>query len=428
MIRLDLTKKYALAVSGGVDSMVMLHLFANSDPIPDFSVVTVDHGIRPEAQSDCDFVASRCAELGVECKIFHIDVPSFAAERKLSVETAARIMRYEILDGLQADAVCLAHNADDNAETVLMHILRGSGAKGATGIRRQNGKYLRPIIDWTRQDILRYARDNGVTFVEDSTNSDTSYTRNFIRHKVMPLLEEQIPSAKRNILRFAQNIASDDDYLDLLADIDSVEFCGDTACIPCELLDQPMPVAYRVIGKTFRRLGVFYDIEKSHLEAIAQLASNVGGKKVYLPFGYVAYNDYRFVTLCPYRQREQFLFEIPFAAGRTDTPMGVVEVSSEPLPDSLRIAADKIPDGAVFRTRRTGDVFTKFGGGAKPLRKYLIDRKIPERDRDSLLLLACGNEVLAILGVEISDKLRVEGDGSYIRLLSGAGERGGRGM
>ena len=408
MFEFNLQLKYALAVSGGVDSMLMLHKIASLSPRPNFYVVTVNHGIRLEAGNDCRFVADYCKQLGVECKVVTVDVPSYCEQNKVSIETGARLLRYQVFDSLDCDFVCLAHNANDNAETVLMHILRGSGARGATGIKWQNGKYLRPLLDMSREQIEQYAKEHNVPYVNDSTNGDTKYTRNFIRHKVFPLLNDLNPAAQQNILRFAENIAQDDEYLESLADISTVEFDDKAARIPKQLLQQPSPIAYRLLVKVFNRLGVYYDIEKVHLDKLVALADNVGGKSVNLPFGYTAINDYGYVTICLSETDATQNFEIPFKVGHTETPVGVVEISAEVLPYSLRIDVDKIPQTAVFRTRRAGDSFTKFGGGTKPLKKYLIDKKIPERNRDSLLLVADGDEVLVVCGVEISDKVKVD--------------------
>lgn len=401
--------------------MVMLHKFATFSPRLNFFVATVNHGIREEAAADCQFVADYCEKLGVECRVVQVDVPAYCAEHKVSVETGARILRYEVFDSLDCDYVCLAHNADDNAETVLMHILRGSGAKGASGIRELNGKYFRPLLNLTREQIVGYATEHGVPYVTDSTNDDVKYTRNFVRHKVMPLLEELNPSAKQNVLRFASSIQADDVYLDGLADVSTVQFEPNCAKIPAELLAKPLPIAYRTLAKVFNRLGVFYDVEKTHYDAILRLLRNVGGKSVNLPFNLVATNDYGYVTIWRNVENGEKCverFEIPFAVGATETPLGVVEVSETPVEGSLRFDVDKLPQNCVFRTRRQGDVFTKFGGGTKSLKKYLIDKKIPQRQRDDLLLLASGNEVLVIVGVEISDTVRID-DGAtpfYIML------------
>ena len=408
MNKLNPKLKYALAVSGGVDSMVMLHRFATIFACSNLFVVTVNHGIRAEAADDCQFVADYCKKLGVECRVVNVDVPTYCKEHKVSIETGARILRYQVFDSLDADYVYLAHNADDNAETVLMHILRGSGAKGASGMRQMNGKYFRPMIEWTREQILQYAAEHNVPYVADSTNDDTTYTRNFIRHKVMPLLEELNPSAKQNIVRFAGSIAQDDVYLDTLADISTVEFGQNCAKIPVDLLVCPNPIAYRVLFKVLQRLGVFCDIEMSHYYAILRLLSNGSGKSVNLPMNFVATNDYDYITIWKNEQKTVENFEIPFAVGRTQTPLGVVEVSSEPTEGALRFDIGKLPENCVFRTKCQGDMFTKFGGGTKSLKKYLIDKKIPQRQRDGLLLLASGNEVLVICGVEIADRVKVD--------------------
>lgn len=407
MLDLDLTKKYALAVSGGVDSMVMLHMFATANPRPDFFVVTVNHNLRKEASDDCKFVANYCKKFKVVCKTFNVDVPSYCQAMKVSEETGARLLRLGVLNSLDVDWVCTAHHADDNAETVLMHIIRGSGANGGEGIRRENGKFLRPLLHLSRADIEKYAEEHNVPHVYDATNSQTKYTRNFLRHNVIPLLAELNENVQSNITRFAQNIAEDNAFLESLADVSAVKFYGRRAEIPIELL-QPRPIAYRVLKKVFSRLNVWYDVEKSHYDAILALAESCGGKKVSLPFNLVAVNEYDKITIMKNGEEPHWDFEISFAQGVTTTPIGKVAVSQE-ISDGLRMDIDKVPQTAVFRTRRQGDVFCKFGGGGtKTLNKYLIDKKIPSRLRDSLLLLADGNNVLVICGVEISDFVKTE--------------------
>ena len=397
MVELDLTKKYVLAVSGGVDSMTMLHIFSALSPRPNFSVITVNHNIRAQAQADCNVVEEYCQKLQVECRKVFVDVPKYASEHRLSEETAARILRYEVLDEADCDCVCLAHHKGDNAETVLMHIIRGSGSYGAEGIRRQNGKYLRPMLDWSRADIESYARENNVPYVHDSTNDETKYSRNYIRKVILPELKRLNPSAEQNIVRFADNIAEDNAYLDSLADISSVTFFEKQARIPLEIVKQPKPVAYRSLRKVFRALGIFYDIERTHIEALIALSDGDGGKQISLPFGYTAINDYDCITLTS-ANGQTYGFEIPFEVGKTVRPPKIGEY--------LRFDIDAIPQNAVIRNKRNGDIFVKFGGGSKPLRRYLTDVKIPRRKRDALSIVASGNEALIICGVEISDKVK----------------------
>ena len=408
MLKIDVTKKYALAVSGGADSMAMLHAFAHHLPRPNFYVVTINHNIRPEGASDCQFVENYCKQLDIECYVFDIDVPTHARENKLSVETSARVLRYQILDKLNCDYVCTAHHARDHAETVLMHIIRGSGLVGAQGIREYNGKYFRPMLNVTKEHINNYLQQNNVPFVVDQTNADDKYLRNYIRNKVLPLLQDVCPSVEQNIARFAQNVASDQQFLDSLADVSSVKFAKEQAQIPLELLKQPQPIAYRVLKKVFEQLGVHHDIESKHYQSVCELATKAGGKQINLPFDYVAINDYNCVTLCKAQPTQAQTWEIPFAVGIVETPLGKVEITQTHTPNTLHFDIASVPKTAVFRTRRTGDYFIKFGGGKKSLKEYLIDKKIPQRERDNLILIADKSNVLAIVGVEISGKIKAK--------------------
>ena len=407
-MELDLTKTYALAVSGGIDSMVMLHKFATMNPRPDFFVVTVNHNLRKEASDDCKFVADYCKKFGVQCKTFNVDVPSYCKALKVSEETGARMLRLGVLNSLEVDWVCTAHHADDNAETVLMHLIRGSGANGVEGIRRENGKFLRPMLNLSRADIEEYALANNVPHVYDATNSLTKYTRNFLRQKVVPLLAELNEKVQTNITRCAELVGEDNAYLESLADVSDVKFLGDNVEIPLYLLLQPRPIAYRVLRKVFTRMNVWCDIEKSHFDAIISLADNFGGKRLSLPFGMSAVNDYDKITILKSSVTVEHSFEIPFTTGVTQTPLGKVAVVADEIDGSLKIDVDKIPQTAVFRTRRQGDTFCKFGGGTKPLNRYLIDKKIPARKRAELLLVADGSEVLVICGVEIADSVKTQ--------------------
>lgn len=421
MLQIDVTKKYALAVSGGVDSMVMLHAFANHLPRPNFFVATVNHNIRKEGASDCQFVADYCKKLGVECQIYSIDVPTHAQQNKLSLETSARILRYQILDNLPCDYVCTAHHQRDNVETVLMHIIRGSGLVGVQGIKQYNGRYFRPLLQWSKQQIDDYARTNNVPFVVDQTNVDDSYLRNYIRNQVLPLLRDVCPAVEQNVATFAQNAIADEQFLSSLADISTVQFEDDCAKIPLPLLKNPQPVAYRIIKKVMEKLGVFYDMERCHYNAICELAHNVGGKQTYLPFGYIAINDYAHVTICKNVQTDTITWQIPFAEGITQTPFGKILVTKDVQTNALRIDLTKIPSTAVFRTRQTGDIFTKFGGGTKPLKEYLIDKKIRQRQRDKLIVVADGHNILVVVGVEIADSVKTDEQSQtfYIKTLQG---------
>lgn len=409
--------KLALAVSGGKDSMVMLDkiLKLKEKYRLNIRVINVNHKIREESDKDSRFVKEFCEKKSIPCDVFEINVPDYAARRKISTETAAREMRYDIFHKAanDVDFVCLAHHVNDNAETVLMHILRGSGARGASGIQPIYNKFFRPLLDETREEIDLYAKENNIPFVYDETNEQTKYTRNFVRHEIMPLLNKVNPYSVRAIVSFADSVKADDEYLNTLASTEQVVFTSDSAAIPKNLLLQPEPLAVRVLYKCFNRLGVYKDIEKKHISSLLELVKNNKGEKtIHLPFGYKATKTYDELIVAKekkFDKKEETDTEIPFKKGQTkfgEKNIFVLESQDNIEKNRLIFDIDKLPQGVVFRTRRDGDIFKKYGGGTKKLKEFFIDKKIPKSKRDELILGAKGDEVFFVLGVEISDKIK----------------------
>ncbi|HIS67540.1 MAG TPA: tRNA lysidine(34) synthetase TilS, partial [Candidatus Scatomorpha merdipullorum] len=198
MDRTDLSGLRVLcAVSGGADSVYLLHKCCELRAAKGLSVCAAhyNHCLRgEESERDERFVRALCEELGVELKAGRGDVAAYARENKLGIEEAARKLRYEFLeraaDELGCEMILTAHNADDNAETMLMALARGAGPRGLAGIPPVRGRVARPMLDVTRAEIERYLAENGFEYVEDSTNASTDYTRNRIRKLVMPVLRE----------------------------------------------------------------------------------------------------------------------------------------------------------------------------------------------------------------------------------------------
>lgn len=419
MKHVDAKYKYLLAVSGGSDSMAMLDMFANARL--NFDVLTINHGLRTTAQRDCQLVEQYCNTRQIKCIVHNMDVNAYCKEHGVSVETGARILRRQLFNKLSSDYhfVCLAHNKDDNAETILMHVLRGSGIKGAEGIREQDGKYLRPVLSYTKAQLVKYCQQHNVPYCEDETNSDTAYRRNFIRHKVMPLLQQYNSGVVDNIVRFGQNAAADNAVLDKLADISQVKFTHNGASIPINLLQNNDAIAYRIVDKVLTQLGYWHDIERVHYLDIIGLANNCGGKTINLPFGLQAVNDYQYVTiLIQGDSSKPCTYSYPFGKGKFVIAGGILVIEDVAPDDSqttgkvLVVDAHKIPDNAVIRTPIKGDMFTKFGGGTKPLSRYFIDKKISRRDRELVPIVATDNIVLAVVGVEISQSVRTDSNTS----------------
>ena len=381
------------------------------------SAVHCEHGIRgASSEEDARFVRKQCAEWGIPLYFYAADCPALARERKVSLETAARQFRYACFDGLlsegKADLIATAHHCGDNAETVLFHISRGASLTGAAGISDRTG-YIRPFLPLSEADIVRYAEENGIAYRTDESNTDERFTRNALRLRVLPVLEEIVPGAGKNISRFSRLAREDDALLYALArplvreERDGVKV----------LFSDRAPLFRRACLLALKGMGIGKDYTSAHLSSLSALCSSNNGEEVSMPGNIRAIREYDGITF--YRSRPAETREIPFALGSfclAGRRFCVEACPGRGDGEGLYAALSRIPASAVFRTRRAGDVFCKFGGGEKKLKDFLIDRKIPRRVRDGLILLAEGREILAVLGVEISEKLRVNDGDPTVRL------------
>ncbi len=217
-------EKVLCAVSGGADSMALLHLLHRLSERFGFALeaASFDHCIRPEGAEDVRFVERRCAAWGVPCHLGRSDVPAAAREAGTGLEETARKLRYAFLeetaDAVGAQRIATAHNADDNAETLLLHLLRGSGLKGLGGIAPVRGRVIRPLLGVSRAEIEAYCASCGISFVTDDTNADTAYTRNYLRHEVLPLLRSKNPRLLTTLNRTARSLRRDSACLEAEAE------------------------------------------------------------------------------------------------------------------------------------------------------------------------------------------------------------------
>lgn len=211
--------RVAVALSGGPDSVCLLYLLNNIKEKYNLTLTAahLNHKIREnEAERDMQFCIELCKKLDIPLTVETKEVLNLAQKGE-SVETAARRLRYEFFDSLKCDYIATAHNSDDNAETVLLNILRGSGTKGARGIPSIRGKIIRPLLSFSKKEILEYLNTNNLSFVIDSTNNQNEYSRNKLRNKVFPLFSEINENFKENINRFASLLKQDQEYLQKIA-------------------------------------------------------------------------------------------------------------------------------------------------------------------------------------------------------------------
>lgn len=405
--------------SGGSDSLALLHYLANNQEKFDIEVVAihVDHQIRENSYIDADFVRERARDLGVRYYKFRVDVPKLAKERGLGIEAAAREARYGVFKSLAVkgvvDKIALAHHTQDQAETILMHIFRGSGLAGAKGMEAKSEKiYVRPLLNTTKEEILDYLNENRLEYVEDYTNEDNTYNRNFVRNVLLKGVVERWPNAISSIVNFGKAVKEDDDYINKQVYDDAIMAEDKLVKMPTSFFLYDKAIVSRLIFKALKSIGISKDIERKHINLITELALNgENGNRVFLPFEAIAVKEYDYLTIYN-RKVEKVEFEEPFKCGEFEVPnfgkVCVKRVKDFDLSDGLLLDYRKVPKGAVWRFRQEGDVFTKFGGGTKKLKSFMIDKKIPVRLRDNIPVLAYENEIYAIAGVEISDKVKVE--------------------
>jgi tRNA(Ile)-lysidine synthase len=205
--------------SGGLDSTVLLHAASclAKDTQLDISALHVHHGLSANADAWAESCAQVCREAGVSLEISRVEVPRRTGE---GVEAAARRVRHEVLAGHSADWILLAHHADDQAETLLHNLLRGAGVRGAAAIPEVRGRILRPLLGLGREVLVAYARSRGLAWIEDESNTDSRYTRNFLRHKILPLINTRFPRAGAQLAAAASRFSEADSLLEDLARLD----------------------------------------------------------------------------------------------------------------------------------------------------------------------------------------------------------------
>lgn len=284
---IDFCKKYDMlpesglilcAVSGGKDSMCLIEklLELRNDFGFDLACAHFDHRLRGrESDRDRAFVESYCAEKGLPCYVGSGDVSAYADEKGLGIEEAARTLRYEFLektaDSLGACRIATAHTADDNIETFLLNLSRGCGLKGLCGIPPVRGRIVRPLLETSSAEVLAYLEEKGIPHVEDSTNAGDAYSRNKLRHRVIPYLREQNPAFDVNSIRCISLLREDEAFLFNLAQDFVDENLLENSLPAGSLAALPKPVSARVLKIISGR-----DISMSHIESVLAIAASKG--------------------------------------------------------------------------------------------------------------------------------------------------------
>jgi len=411
--------------SGGADSAALLYYLAERAKRTEtrVSALHVNHGIRgADADADEAFCRRTCEALGIPLRVIRADVPALAKEKGTGLEETARAVRYEAFARAREEdpsitAVATAHHGGDNVETVLLHLARGCGADGLTGIAPVNESgIIRPLLLCTREDIITYCRGNTISYVEDKTNADVRFARNRIRHLVTAPLRAINPGLEEAVWRMCRTLREDNAYLDQLAE----DFCRRSvrnhSTARSSLLELPKPIRSRVLKRMYRSLGRD-GLAYVHLEAIERvLRGERTDKDVNLPGGIVfsVAGD----LVCFRRDLPTEPFSYPLKMGENlFEHLGVLIFLSweKKKPDYdeniyklstyQAINFDKIKSEVFVRQRRNGDRYTT-RGMTRSVKRWLCDSHFPRWERDRLPLLCDGNGIVWIPGMGLRDGLK----------------------
>ena len=447
--------KVIAGVSGGADSVCLfLMLLELSEKIGfDLIAVHVHHGLRGEAaDQDQRFVEALCEQHRIPLEIFRVNLESIAKKRKQSLEEAGRMVRREAFDSVcqkyGGNKIALAHHQNDNAETLLWNLSRGTGLDGLGGIRPVNGKFIRPLLCMNRKEIEEYLAKRKQSYCIDETNAGTDYTRNKLRHLVLPILEEQVNSAAvRHMNETMEQIWELQEYMQEQVEAAYQECVQEHFEKACWIQIQqksfetfPELIKKMVIRKGMEQVGgKKRDLSHKHVDVMMELMNKQVGRTLDLPYEMHAKRNYEGIRLEKQRtysfgeeKKAEIMQEcmselnIPGETILVDRNLKLrCKILEKPKNLSIKDIPQKIytkwfdygiiKSSLYIRTRQAGDtIVIDEKGHQKKLKNWFVDEKIPKEVRDSQLLLAENNEILWVLGHRMSQAYQVKQSTKWI--------------
>lgn len=428
-----------VALSGGADSVALLAVILSLKECYDLEVaaVHINHGLRgDEAERDAQFCVQLAERFGVYLHLYRADVRLFAKERKLGIEAAAREVRYNEFERLCREKgytkIAVAHHAGDNAETVLMHLLRGSGIDGLRGILPQRGNIIRPLLSVTREEIEAFLQENELTYVTDSTNLETEFLRNRIRHGLLKDIETKYnPNFINTLSEMSQLLTQESLYLNTCADTAFASVCKQTQqgilLDTKAYADLAQAIAFRVMKIAIARtLSKWNDISFDTVKRCHKLCvSGEIGKRVDLSEGYFATMEHDGLLFSKTGDADGYCVKL--SIGQTlylpqvDAYLKaqIVNAAGKDTINCVYFDYDKLPQPLVCRTRLPGDVLQPSGmQGTKKLQDYFTDEKIARSRRDVWPLVCAGNTVLWVCGKRKSGLYAIDAQTKQILKLT----------
>lgn len=446
---LSRSNKVLLSISGGVDSLALWQLFLRFKPVFELSlhVFHLNHMIRKEAEEDASFVRTLAEKAEVPSSIVNYDVPRYVAEHGLSPQEGARIIRYQFLEEVAgkigADRIALGHHADDQAETLLMWLLRGAGVEGLAGIPAVRGRYIRPLIETRRADLESYCQRYQLEPRVDLSNFSFAYERNRIRLDLIPYLESRYQPRLVDVLAHTGQLIADEGSLisqlteekfRKLAQFQNKEIRIYTPAL------ESLPVAMR--RRLLRRAiqeakGDLRGIEFKHIESLVERISGKERVDVDLPAGIVIYQEYDYLVFSGKADRrprsiKEVELKVPGKTGVSPLNMEIgAEVLSPQQVDVIQNARkafldfNKITLPLVARSRKEGDAFVPLGmRDFKKLQDFLVDEKVPRRERDRIPVVESGEGIVWVAGYRIDERFKVTAGTRKVLALELANRKG----
>ena len=416
------------AVSGGADSLCLLHLLWSRREELGLRVCAAhyEHGLRgEESLADCAFVETWCRERGIPCLTEHGDAATFAQREGLGLEEAARTLRYAFLeraaDSLGCTRIATAHTADDNAETLLLNLVRGTGLKGLGGIPPRRGRIVRPLLGVTRAEVEAYLEENGLSHREDATNGEDLFRRNRLRHRVLPELRDLNPAFDEAVARTAALLREDEDCLDGMAQ----RFLGqayDGRSLPVKDLAALHPaVASRALRLLCPRA-----LERRHVDAALAFAQGEGlgfldlpGLRLRREQGRLWFDEAAPRPIAPRVLRPGSVTELPESGLRLRVEEGVF--TGEEIHSVFKffdLKCENIKGDIVCSSRRPGDRLAIAGRGVtKSLKSLFLEAGLTQAEREAVPVFRDEEGVLAVPGFGVSQRCRPDQGDRVLRLV-----------
>jgi len=424
-----------IGLSGGPDSVCLLHILRNLRGKYNLSLhaLYIDHGLRPgETGREIEFCRTICEQHDIQFITKPIDVRSYAKTSKLNIQEAARLLRYrtyeETSSEINANKIALGHTADDQAETLLMHLFRGSGSTGLAGIPPVRKNIIRPLIELERKEIERFLKSEGITFITDSSNTKKDYVRNRVRLSVIPMLREFNPDITGTLSKTAAIFRDEERYFEILVTKTLMKLISRKTETRIELFLAPFEIMDKVIMRRVLRRAIdetrgLRGITFIHIEdMISLIKSGAPGDRLYLPGGIRVIKDYSTLiftseapkTLNPCTLNipgETILKEagILIKASEADIQQLDEIQQTQGIWKSVGIFdADILHFPLMARPRKHGDVFYPLGfGKRKKLQDFYVDQKVPRDERNRIPLIVSGNDIIWVVGYRADDRFKV---------------------